>query len=563
MSTRENAQTLILQKSVYSSAAVKNAVRAFRRAVKIACEEDDRYYKIHFLNIDQEENPDELIGEFSNYVLVAGGCPKPETAKQTGPARKSEYDHVYNFREFKNRVLLTNEIGDHIFVTREEFSQITAPDVDERSLPVYDKLIDSGMLMARGAVPAEARSRFIRKNLFTIQGPMLFIMVLTHRCNMKCVYCHAGVCGTGAEGADMTVETAKKVIDIAFQSPSRSISIEFQGGEALLNWKTLRFATEYAIEKNKKEQKKLYLTVVSNLRELDDEKLDYLVRMGVGLCTSIDGPEWLHRKNRGGGYGELVEKTKKATRKFTEKYPDYSPAALVTITRDALAAGREIVDTYASLGLSSIHLRQLNPIGFAGGALDEIGYSEEEFLVFYRDTLEYIIEYNRAGNYLVERATWLFLMKIFGEYDPNYMDLRSPCGAGIGQIAFNYDGRVYTCDEGRMLAMQGDESFAMGSVYENGYDELINAPVVRAVCMASMLDFIPGCATCAYKPYCGVCPLLNYVETGSLATCVSDNRRHRINEGMLDFIFEKLDEEESKRVMINWLERGITGPANM
>ena len=29
------------------------------------------------------------------------------------------------------------------------------------------------------------------------------------------------------------------------------------------------------------------------------------------------------------------------------------------------------------------------------------------------------------------------------------IQLRSPCGAGIGQLLYNYDGKVYTCDEGR------------------------------------------------------------------------------------------------------------------
>jgi hypothetical protein len=30
------------------------------------------------------------------------------------------------------------------------------------------------------------------------------------------------------------------------------------------------------------------------------------------------------------------------------------------------------------------------------------------------------------------------------------LELRSPCGAGIGQLLYNYDGKVYTCDEGRI-----------------------------------------------------------------------------------------------------------------
>lgn len=51
------------------------------------------------------------------------------------------------------------------------------------------------------------------------------------------------------------------------------------------------------------------------------------------------------------------------------------------------------------------------------------------------------------------------------------MELRSPCGAALGQLAFTASGNVYTCDEGRMMAEMGDDAFKLGNVFENGYDE--------------------------------------------------------------------------------------------
>ena len=37
---------------------------------------------------------------------------------------------------------------------------------------------------------------------------------------------------------DMSIATAEKVVDMAMRSPSDSITIEFQGGEPLVNWKS-------------------------------------------------------------------------------------------------------------------------------------------------------------------------------------------------------------------------------------------------------------------------------------------------------------------------------------
>ena len=89
------------------------------------------------------------------------------------------------------------------------------------------------------------------------------------------------------------------------------------------------------------------------------------------------------------------------------------------------------------------------------------------------------------------------------------MELRSPCGAGIGQIAYYYDGNIYTCDEGRMLAEMGDDSFKLGNVYDNTYDELINCNNCKAACISSVLESLPTCHDCVYSPYCGTCPVTN------------------------------------------------------
>jgi His-Xaa-Ser system radical SAM maturase HxsB len=377
------------------------------------------------------------------------------------------------------------------------------------------------------------------------------------RCNQKCSYCHASAARPDRSEFDMSPETAKRIVDTIFSSPSVNINIEFQGGEPLMNWEIVKFATDYAIEQNIMLKRNLLLTLVTNMSMLDDKKIDFLIDRKVGLCTSLDGPEFLHNYNRGGGHSEVVKKLKRVIKRYGAAFEGYLPGALTTVTRKSLSYPKEIIDTYVDLKLEAIHLRALNPVGFAGPLLNDIYYSPAEFLEFYERALDYIIELNQNGTHLIERTAWLFLMKIFGDVDPNYMDLRSPCGAGIGQIAFNFNGDVYTCDEGRMLAMQGDHSFRMGNVFDNSYDDIINAPIVRQTCLASMLDGIPRCADCAYKPYCGVCPLLNYVEEGSLFARIPQNRRHKVYEGILDMIFIRLQDEAVKSVFLKWLERGI------
>lgn len=70
----------------------------------------------------------------------------------------------------------------------------------------------------------------------------------------------------------------------------------------------------------------------------------------------------------------------------------------------------------------------------------------------------------------------------------NYMELRSPCGGAIGQLAYYYDGNIYTCDEGRMLAEMGNDSFKLGNV-NNTYKELMETGATKAMCISSCLEY--------------------------------------------------------------------------
>ena len=52
----------------------------------------------------------------------------------------------------------------------------------------------------------------------------------------------------------------------------------------------------------------------------------------------------------------------------------------------------------------------------------------------------------------MERHAAIMLNKILADDEPNYLDLRIPGGACIGQIGYAPDGSIYSADEGRFVA---------------------------------------------------------------------------------------------------------------
>ena len=478
--------------------------------------------------------------------------------------KKVKYNQLgfFRFKKFKNKYLLTNDIGQYLFLTQKEFNDFLAGKL-KKDKESYLSLKKKNFLKNESDL-TRIIDKYRLKNNFLFNGPSLHIVVVTLRCNHKCVYCHASAQAMNKKELDMDKKTAKLVVDKIFKTTSHFVAIEFQGGEPLVNWPIVKFIIEYAQDKNKKAKKDLQLRLVSNFVLMTEDKFKYLIDNKVSMCTSLDGPEKVHNKNRvliGDKSGSYQYVTKWA-RKFFKLYPKlkkkgyiFKMGAAITVSKFSLPYYKQIIDEFVKLGFDDIYLRPLNPFGFSKDHYQKIGYKVKDYMNFYKKALDYMIELNFKGKKFREKTACTFLTKILTEHDPNHLDFRSPCGAGIGQLAYNYNGNVYTCDEGRMMSMMNDESFYLGNVKENTYQELVGNPVVRTMCTASCLEGLPYCNDCVYKPYCGICPIYNYSEQGNIFGQMPTNERCQINIAILDLLFEKLQNKKSRLILKSWLKK--------
>ncbi len=460
-----------------------------------------------------------------------------------------------------DKVLLTNDVGEHLFLTPEEFRRFIAGQV-QADEPLYANL-RKRYFLKRDLDVEQFATKLRRKKAFLQNGPHLHAIVTTLRCNHACRYCHASRTDMTATDTDMSLETARKVVDFAFRSPTPVLGFEFQGGEPTANFPVIRFVVDYALEKNRYENKELLLSTVTNLTLMDEEKMHFLLDRGVSICTSLDGPADLHDKNR----GWMEKQSSHATvtgwmDKFNAEWvrrgfdPDlFHVDALMTTTRASLSRGRDIVDEYVNRGIRSLHLRPLNPFGFAVNTWQQVGYTMDEFLAFYRSTLDYIIELNRKGVFVQERLASVFLTKMFTPDDPNYSDCRSPCGSGSAQLAYNFDGSIYTDDEGRMAAHMGNDFFKLGHVDTSSFDEILRHPTVKALKVASIQDALPACHSCVHKPTCGVQPLHNYMFDGDIFGQRPRSRKCQEFYGVQQYLYQLLSNDTDgslERIFRRW-----------
>jgi His-Xaa-Ser system radical SAM maturase HxsB len=323
----------------------------------------------------------------------------------------------------------------------------------------------------------------------------------------------------------------------------------------------MKHIIESAEARNEQIGKVLEFTLVTNLSLMDEEKLAYLLDHRVQICTSVDGPKDLHDKQRKLPMASAYDQSATWIRRINEAYKErgldpslYHVEALLTTTKATLPRWKEVVDTYAELGCGALFLRPIDPFGFAEKTKRVVEYPRAEYLDFYRKATDYILELNKQGVQMVERYAAIFLTKILRGEDPNFLDIRSPAGAGVGQLAYSYDGRVYTCDEGRMLGATGDQSFCIGDVATSSYRDIVGHPTVRAMVIASNLMGQPDCHCCTYQPYCGIQTTHNYKTQGSIFGRMRESAICAVHKGIQDYLFEKLGEgdEETLRIFERW-----------
>lgn len=452
--------------------------------------------------------------------------------------------NYFNFKQIKSHFLLTNDFGEYIFLRPNEFQQLLAKKV-QPGTDLWQRLESGRFIYNDSDIGFSSIHRYELQEFkgCLAEATSLHIFVVNTACNLRCVYCQANN-GRLQPHAFMTEEIAEKAVSIALQSPAHHLEFEFQGGEPLLNFAIIKYIVEFS-EENKGAHEIKY-NLVSNLTLMTDEMLEFFVEHHFCISTSIDGPEDLHNANRPFTSGEgSFDQVISAVQKI--RLAGLPVGAIETTTKQTLSYPERIVHGYVDMGFDSIFLRPLTPLGKAYAGWDSIGYTAESFVQFYKRAFNELIRINKTGVYIKESHAGIFLKKMQGMM-LNYMELRSPCGAGIGQLAYYSDGNIFTCDEGRMLYEMGNNAFQLGSVFSDSYSDLIQNATCRATCASSVLETIPSCCDCAYQPYCGTCPVVNYATTGDLIEKSPKGYRCQIYSGILDTLFEALLEEDPETI---------------
>ena len=430
--------------------------------------------------------------------------------------------------------------GDFSYLTNTEIEQLLENPLSlphARLAELKSKYI-IGSSQAKGTMRLLA-SRIHQKKETILSGPSLHAIVPTLHCEHTCTYCQVSR-SLREEGRSLSIPQIDLIVETIFESPSKTLTVEFQGGDPLLRYDLVRAAIQKVAKRNKTECRNLRFVVSSTLHQLTEEMCRFFSEHQVYLSTSIDGPPDLHNKHRLLRSRDAYERTIEGIALARKHLGRDSVSALMTTTKSSLGQPQAIVDEYVKLGLKEIFIRPISMYGFAKRNEKKIGYSNKEFLEFYKKAFERVLYWNREGYPLREVSAAIVFNKVLSSFDAGYVDLQTPSGAGLACLVYNYDGFIYPSDESRMLAETGDKSLRLGKI-GNSLGDLLSSPVIHQLVEASLSKDTLGCQGCAFSVYCGPDPVEAYASFGSMKAPVHLTNHCTRYFDLFDYLFRKLD----------------------
>lgn len=306
------------------------------------------------------------------------------------------------------------------------------------------------------------------------------ILPISGKCNLRCSYCFAQNNGNFGFG-DIDSQKAKEIIDYVMNNNDREYpcSINFFGGEPLLNIKTIKETIEYI--KIKYSDRKVNYGITTNGTILTKEILTLLKQNKIGVLLSYDGPIELgpHRTYINGKHSH--HRVLKNVKILKSENINFHLRA--TIPSDCIS----LRDTYAYF--ENLNIPFAAVLAYKSRNIDSSCIYDER-ITFFESEYKILLDYytSRIDNNLPINCYSINSdLKVINDHNSRFYS----CGGGIGLFAIVDNGNIFSCEH---LAF--DEKYKIGNI-ANG----VNKETLKLM-QPEFIDKIEGCKECWIKYLC-------------------------------------------------------------
>jgi uncharacterized protein len=366
---------------------------------------------------------------------------------------------------------------------------------------------------------------------------------ISNKCNLRCSYCYAGHGRYHAPESLMPAARAEAIVEKLLAYYSGVGTVQFFGGEPLLNLPAIEAAGrafDDAVKRGRLNRRPS-MTATTNGTLSSPRVLETVRRWGMSLVVSWDGPESIHdaaRPTRSGG------PTSSAVRRTVGRLQAAGIPVEVECTYTArhLDAGFSVADLmqyfYETAGVERVHITSVTlarPLGLESNSnrQPDGGLSSNTLAQLYGEAARRTVDnvFRARGPTL---STALDIIERIATRNPG----SEYCPAFFKQLSVAEDGSLYPC-----FMFIGDAAFHLGNLLEDTF------PTERGVSVLAryIKEFgtEPSGTHRWYRGLFGGCIAGDYLERGSLASREETVRVTMIQECLLGIARNRLRVRES------------------
>ena len=298
-------------------------------------------------------------------------------------------------------------------------------------------------------------------------NPNMMVLMVSQTCNMKCAYCYACE-GTYTKPGILRIELGKRALDIANELGVDTV--QFYGGEPLLNFDSIEKLVEYADINGYK----FRYGIVTNGTLINRRIADFFTQYDFEVTVSVDGPQVVNDLNRKykngkGTYTDII----KGLELLNER--SIKLALEVTYARNYIQkySIRDILSHLSKYSKTFVVGYVLPSVQFQNNIIrDKYALKEAEIEEFLKELVDYLFDKWEEGIPIKEMGICRILREIL---DPEYHVKTYICSEMPLRITVFHDGDVYPCHQTYL-----DRRFYLGNIKDKDFTKLLTEKMSRA-----------------------------------------------------------------------------------
>ncbi len=312
-------------------------------------------------------------------------------------------------------------------------------------------------------------------------------LILTNKCNLKCVYCYADGGSYHQRLDEMDFDTVQKTIQFFYSKYRYIHQISFFGGEPLIKVDLIEQSCAYINSYCEKNKIPLPIySMVTNATLMDDKAIEIISRYKIHINVSLDGPKEFNDKQRifVDGNKSVFDRVDKNITKLRKKQSFSIESTCSNCIDEFGYTFKDIQDYFRNR--YSISRVNVSATIIVDNVDDNLKLNNNEYVG--NSTLAIVKKFFNQEGFVFNDL----IIRLLNTYFTNYY-CSTFCDAGVTQFSIWMNGDVYPCQ-----LFIGKEDYKLGNI-----DEL-NTGILDHFKKKQLKNF-DKCEKCGYIRFCQTC----------------------------------------------------------